>query len=311
MRAVLIPIVAYLFSRVHVVAVTGEEQQYVDHCTKAYGPNTSIRPAEGGGYQVRADRIASTADNDPATGDRKCCNRLNEVFSADSVTKAEGGCCQPNMAYSYDPVTNSGRCCGPGERYRDGDCHREEPLPARCMACSNKFACQCDGNLGIRYGHCYTMTDINGLHFNRAVDGTYQSGGDIDNLIFKVCKTTADCDADKGRFVPDDGTWSLQDQLGQRGDTGPGWFGNQLPHMAIANFKTPALAAIFRGEGYCMYGDCAICLRLFPDKGLSAPCPLGASAAMAHIGAANNPLNCKAYRFQEIKCVKGVPARPA
>lgn len=114
-----------------------------------------------------------------------------------------------------------------------------------------------------------------------------------------------------GKYVPDDGTWVLQDQLGQRGDNGPGWFGNQSPHMGIAARKDINLAAIFKGEGYCMFGDCAICLRLSgaPDKGLSAPCPMGASAEMAHIGPAANPLNCKAYRFQEIKCVKGVPAK--
>lgn len=45
----------------------------------------------------------------------------------------------------------------------------------------------CTGNLGIQYGHCYTMTDVNGLHFNRVSDnGVYQSGGDVDNLIFKI-----------------------------------------------------------------------------------------------------------------------------
>lgn len=43
-----------------------------------------------------------------------------------------------------------------------------------------------DGNLGIRYGFCYTMTDTNDLPLNRDVGGTYQSGGDIGNLIFRV-----------------------------------------------------------------------------------------------------------------------------
>ncbi|WEW56922.1 hypothetical protein PRK78_002380 [Emydomyces testavorans] len=48
-----------------------------------------------------------------------------------------------------------------------------------------------------------------------------------------VCKTTADCDADLGKYVADDGTWALQDQIGQRGDTGPRWFGKQIPHMDV------------------------------------------------------------------------------
>lgn len=81
--------------------------------------------------------------------------------------------------------------------------------------------------------------------------------------------------------------------------------------MGVTSMKNTQIAAIFKGEGFCMFGECAICLRLAgnPDKGLSAPCPMGANAEMAHIGAAANPFNCKAYRFQEVKCVKGVPAK--
>lgn len=57
---------------------------------------------------------------------------------------------------------------------------------ASCNKWPNDYVCACDGNLGIKYGHCYTMTDINGLQLNRDTGGTYQSGGDIGNLIFKV-----------------------------------------------------------------------------------------------------------------------------
>lgn len=70
-------------------------------------------------------------------------------------------------------------------------------------------------------------------------------------------------------------------------------------------------AAVFKGEPFCMFGDCAICLRLGKGLfglGISAPCPLGANAAMAHLGAAPNPNNCKAYRFQEINCLKALTA---
>ena len=57
---------------------------------------------------------------------------------------------------------------------------------ASCNKWPNDYVCACDGNLGIKYGHCYTMTDINGLQLNRDTGGTYQSGGDIGNLIFRV-----------------------------------------------------------------------------------------------------------------------------
>lgn len=75
--------------------------------------------------------------------------------------------------------------------------------------------------------------------------------------------------------------------------------------------STEAQAAVFKGEPFCFFGDCSLCLRLgkgIYGLGISAPCPLGANAEMAHLGASQNPNNCKAYRFQEIECVKGVTA---
>lgn len=130
-------------------------------------------------------------------------------------------------------------------------------------------------------------------------------------LIFQqVCNSTADCNEAMNQYVPDDGTWFLQDQLGPWGGTGPGWFSNEFPHMRAVDSKLYAnLAAKFKGEGFCMFGDCAICLRLF-DKGLVSPCPMVAYPDRGHIGPATNPNNCKAYRFQEVACVKGVPAQP-
>lgn len=133
-------------------------------------------------------RTNPIADDDPVTGDRKCCTRLNEKFTVDKVVKTQGGCCKPPLVYAYDPVAKAGKCCGSSQTFKDGECIPPFPLPPKCAPCSKNYVCACDGDLGLQYGHCYTMTDVNGLQFNRAVDGTYQSGGDIGNLIFRVSK---------------------------------------------------------------------------------------------------------------------------
>ena len=56
------------------------------------------------------------------------------------------------------------------------------------VPCNTNFVCPGPGHLGIKYGRCYVMDDINGLHLGReaGAEGTYQSGGDIGGLIFRV-----------------------------------------------------------------------------------------------------------------------------
>jgi hypothetical protein len=127
--------------------------------------------------------------------------------------------------------------------------------------------------------------------------------------------------------VPQKGSWYLEDQLGHRNIPGPSWFGAVDPHMGIVqktsvppelqflNTSTnvlcnsqPQRAAHFTAEPFCFFGSCSLCLRLASGDltGVSAPCPLGGNAEMAHLGRARNPNNCKAYRFQEIKCLDNV-----
>jgi hypothetical protein len=87
------------------------------------------------------------------------------------------------------------------------------------------------------------------------------------------------------------------------------WFTNFA--LCTIQCSLATQAAVFKGEPLCFFGDCAICLRLgkgLYGLGISASCPLGANAKMAHLGAAANSNNCKAYRFQEIACLKGVAA---
>lgn len=116
------------------------------------------------------------------------------MFKADAVATKEGACCEKDQIYSFDSSSGKGSCCAPGETFTGGKCQvpkKDPPVPDApakdpCNKCSSNFVCACDGTLGIKYGKCYTMTDVNGLQLNRDVLGTYQSGGDIGNLIFKV-----------------------------------------------------------------------------------------------------------------------------
>lgn len=198
---------------------------------------------------------------------------MRQSFSTDPKYPTEGACCAAGLSYSFNAGAGKGDCCAQGQRFVDGacrsppapipgpstkpgcSCHDGNTMNLNMQSCSDKicpqdFVCACDGHLGIKYGHCYTMTDVNGLQLNRDTGGTYQSGGDIGNLIFrvctstlhirsrsnsmsKVCRTTDDCTDSKGSLVPEKGSWYLEDQLGNRGTPGPSWFGAVDPHMGI------------------------------------------------------------------------------
>jgi hypothetical protein len=150
-------------------------------------------------------RCLTFRDTDPKTGSRKCCD-LGEKFITDPTYTSEGKCCESDTFFSFDPQVGKGDCCPQGQKFIEGGCRSppppppQRPPPSDCnchgntpptSGCSDKdcpqdFVCACDDHLGIKYGHCYTMTDVNGLPLNRDVGGTYQSGGDIGNLIFRV-----------------------------------------------------------------------------------------------------------------------------
>ena len=82
-----------------------------------------------------------------------------------------------------------------GQTFTGGSCQTPAPPPppappapakSTCNNCPDDYVCACDGNLGIKYGSCYTLTDTNGQPLNREIGGVYQTGGEIGNLIFRV-----------------------------------------------------------------------------------------------------------------------------
>lgn len=89
-----------------------------------------------------------------------------------------------------------------------------QSAPGSC-GCATGTPCSTEDELGLQYGHCYNLIDTNGLPLGRDTGGTYQSGGDVHNLIFRVCKSTDDCSGDLGKHVPQHtGKFFLQDQQG-------------------------------------------------------------------------------------------------
>lgn len=148
------------------------------------------------GFKKKKKNSPLRSDTNPKTGVQDCCTG-KKLFKTDAVATKEGACCDKEQIYSFDSASGKGSCCASGETFTGGKCQvpKKDPPPATvpdvpakdpCNKCSSNFVCACEGTLGIKYGKCYTMTDVNGLQLNRDVAGTYQSGGDIGNLIFKV-----------------------------------------------------------------------------------------------------------------------------
>ncbi|KAI6845298.1 hypothetical protein KC332_g14420 [Hortaea werneckii] len=187
------------------------------------------------------------------------------------------------------------------------------PLEQRTdeCGCNKRQKCFDDNTLGVEYGKCYNIIDVNGLPLNQQVghfsDRQYQSGGEIGNLIFRICKSTDDCSADIGTPVePESDTFYIQDQFGWRGwKHGPGWMANACgAHFCVDH--RPSYAVLFQGSGQCIYGEPAICLRDGAEgQGMGAPCPMG-DPEKTHFGYTRNPNPCKAFRFIETQCMTDV-----
>ncbi|KAI9729546.1 MAG: hypothetical protein M1834_006742 [Cirrosporium novae-zelandiae] len=283
-----------------------EEKRYWKACTEADHTESTLflTPNPRGGYKCETCVNEAQLFINPKNNRRDCCP-LDTFWSVDSIFTMQGDCCRGGMSFSFDSKARKGQCCKYGDIFKvDPKTGSRECIkaPEPHGSCIKDYVCGFNGHLGLKYGHCYTMTDINGLQLNRNAEGIYQSGGDIGNLIFRVCKSTENCDPDMKVYVPEGGSWVLQDQFGSPITNGPGWFGGiQEQHMRITGDTEDAVR--LTATAFCMFGDCAHCLRLEGGDGISAIRPMGLGAPMAYIGAAQNPHSCKAYRFQEIQCV--------
>jgi hypothetical protein len=84
---------------------------------------------------------------------------------------------------------------------------------------------------------------------------------------------------------------------------------NSLLYFSMGATADLNSVAKFTGELYCYNGQCGVCMRTDSENpGLSAPCPMPGVEDKVHIGmSSGNPMNCKAYFYQETPCLKGPP----
>jgi hypothetical protein len=220
------------------------------------------------------------------------------ISYTDAVTN-QASCCNEllNVLYWVDITKNLGICCPLGQVLQGLLCVPPPPPPAAGI-CSGKGVCpHASGtDLGIQYSHCYVLKSINGGWLGHDSDVKYIVNGENPAVIFRICNNPPDCVTAANEYVPVNGTWYMQDQMGSHTSTGWGWIGG-TGDLTIQN--DPSTALVVGGSSSCWDGQCAVCIT-FPPGGAAAPCPL--NPGQSHLGVSGNPNNCQAFYFQEVPC---------
>ncbi|KAL0058393.1 hypothetical protein AAF712_014932 [Marasmius tenuissimus] len=200
---------------------------------------------------------------DKASNAHLCCKADSQVVIYDEKTN-EGVCCGPNQAYAGTPP--NGKCCPKGQIFRDGNCVPAPP-PSGCQgcpaqppgACQLKAACGDIVNNGLEFGKCYQILLPNGRQLGRGTSpstiDTYTQDGYIQNIPYKVCKTTDDCGTG---VVKASDNFFMQDLIGpSAGSAAFGW-GSELggSHMTIT--ADPKKAGTFNGKTSCSSCKCVV-----------------------------------------------------
>ena len=142
---------------------------------------------------------------------------------------------------------------------------------AGCDTCAGRDPSQCpvNGTLGIRYGRCYTLSDLMGNPITRAGEGagTYYHFGTLESLrtlIFRICRgdSKASCASSQNENVPEGGTWFLLDQSGHFSDQVPQFVGATTYYLIITNSYQSSLVVDFTAKIRCLFGKCTPCVRL-------------------------------------------------
>lgn len=237
----------------------------------------------------------------PLAAPAECC-AADEKWSVDPVHIEKGKCCPLDTTYSFDYEVGNGGCCQSGKRFVESACtdptSRIAP-PLSCLsppstpkcACpgSNTSHCPSSGTLGIKYGHCYTITDLQGKPVTRSNDATppnaYISSGywyfggpwGYRTIPFRICENEDknNCTGNVGKDVSDGGSWFLLDQTGYYNQQIPDFVGVRpygggyflsLMDSAVATDK-PNIRR-FTANIKCLFGKCSPCLSLVPKAGV-------------------------------------------
>jgi hypothetical protein len=227
--------------------------------------------------EVELDRKACVSFKNPVTKNTGCCDTVTaELFWVD-ILLGLGVCCPLGQVLDgfncIAPPSNGSTCTG-------------EPV------CPNKTGT----DIGIKYSHCYVLLSLNNNYLGHDSGTKYVVNGENPGVVFRVCGDTTDCTTSVDQYVTTNGTWYMQDQLGDPNGSGFAWLGGS-GDLSIQNSSSSAL--IMGGSTTCFGGSCAICIS-FPPGGAHAPCPL--APGQSHLGIASNPNSCQNFYWQEVPC---------
>lgn len=241
----------------------------------------------------------------PLAAPAECC-AADEKWSVDPVHIEKGKCCPLGTTYSFDYGVGNGGCCQSGERFVGTGCTDQTSGPAPPPSClsppstskcacpgSNTSHCPANGTLGIKYGHCYTMADLQGNPVTRSNDALsgnaaygyyyFDSPWGYRTIPFRVCENEDknNCTGNVGKDVVEGGSWFLLDQTGFYTQQTPDFVGDRafgayyyLSLMDSAVAADKANIRSFTARLKCFFGKCSPCLSLVPKTG-ATPSDLG------------------------------------
>lgn len=169
-----------------------------------------------------------------------------------------------------------------------------------CPSCGNGPTCTYNGQLGIRYGHCYTMKDTSDMEITRDLSTFYlQAYKTVEGnrgLVFRICRSTTNCTEKLNEFVPEGGFWFQRDEKGLF-NTAPDFMNIAAATGSALNVFPLIPPANFTGKGTCIFGKCAVCVQLAtPPYGLSR-------IAGYKIVSGTNPSDCIHWQYEETNCI--------
>ncbi|KAF9262580.1 hypothetical protein L218DRAFT_960043 [Marasmius fiardii PR-910] len=240
------------------------------------GPNETLIEDPPGNFQCESVIVACPGDgttpeskrdyHDTATSKFKCCPTARQLVIYDQNSRV-GVCCDAGKVYLGNAP--NGLCCLPGQLLQGGKCVDPPPPgpPQGCPSQPNNVcnlikACGDTNANGLQYGSCYQVAFPDGSGFGRGSDAApnqYKMGGHVQNIPFKICKTTTDCGT--GTVQAAD-SFYIQDSIGLVGDaTGAvTWLSNAVNPNLVTATNTAAQAGQFKGQTSCAACKCVVSL---------------------------------------------------
>ncbi|KAL0577771.1 hypothetical protein V5O48_004229 [Marasmius crinis-equi] len=230
-------------------------------------PGTELVQLENGEWRCRSTTIVCLGGDerqytDIPSGAHLCCLPGNPLVIYDKDTR-QGVCCGAEQVYAGTPP--NGKCCPKGQILKDGECVPAPP-PSTCQgcpaqppgACQLKTACGDSTNNGLQFGKCYQLHLPNGKQLGRGVGAAvdqYTQDGFIQNIPYKVCKTTDDCGTGAVKATDN---FFVQDLIGPSdGSKAAGW-GSEKGGAHMQLTTDVKAAGVFNGKTSCSSCKCVV-----------------------------------------------------